>query len=233
MKTKYHLEIQTANAMVRALKQARRVTYILELRTYLHGKFVEGSPSMLSLGRLRDELGFSHWWQPGENPERTEGKRTITCCPDNFVPCRGHKARSCSVIGHNSTWHDAAGNLVPGKEVAETLFRLLEPFSKRVVDDDAALVRNFPSADHEAGRNPHAKTSPPSVVADAGAKKGKRSWREREPRIPNQRVTTTCFRNSHRIQCECDKDHTRQVQTQTSETPRCNYSGSQNVGSRR
>ena len=152
--------------MVRALKQARRVTYILELRTYLHGKFVKGSPSMLSLGRLCDELGSSCWWQPGENPERTEGKRTITCCPDNFVPCRGHKARGYSII---PTWHDAAwGNLVPGKEVAETLFRLLEPFSKRVVDDDAALIRKFPSADYEAGRNPHAKTSPPSVVTDAG-----------------------------------------------------------------
>ena len=76
------------------------------------------------------------------------------------------KARGYSII---PTWHDAAwGNLVPGKEVAETLFRLLEPFSKRVVDDDAALTRKFPSADHEAGRNPHAKTSPPSVVTDAG-----------------------------------------------------------------
>ena len=192
MKTKYHLEIQTANAVVRALKQARRVTYILELRTYLHGKFVEGSHSMLSLGRLCDELGFSHWWQPGGNPERTEGKRTITCCPDNFVPCRGHKARSYSVIGHNSTWHDAAGTLCQGRKWRGLCLDCWNPSPTRVVDDDAALIRNFPSADHEAGRNPHAKTSPPSVVADAGAKKGKRSWTEREPRIPNQRVIIKC-----------------------------------------
>ena len=80
-------------------------SYILELCTYLYGKFVEGSPSVLSLGRLCDELGSSCWWQPGENPERTEGKRTITCCPDNFVPCRGQKARGYSII---PTWHDAA-----------------------------------------------------------------------------------------------------------------------------
>ena len=183
-------------------------SYILELCTYLYGKFVEGSPSVLSLGRLCDELGSSCWWQPGENPERTEGKRTIPCCHDNFVPCRGHKARGYSII---PTWHDAAwGNRVPGKEVAETLFRLLEPFSKRVVDDDAALTRKFPSADHEAGRNPHAKTSPPSVVTDAGRRGGGgRPSRERQKRqalSEGKRATDSKPKGDHHVSSQFPQD---------------------------
>ena len=38
-------------------------------------------------------------------------------------------------------------------EVEETVFKLLEPFSEDVVDDDAALVRKSPSDENDAGRN--------------------------------------------------------------------------------
>ena len=61
-------------------KEAR--VYIQELGTYLYVTMVQNSPSVLSLG-LCDELGFSHSWEGGGT---NKGKKTITCCTDDFVP---------------------------------------------------------------------------------------------------------------------------------------------------
>ena len=53
-----NLEIQTANGIVRSTKEAK--VFIQELGTYFYAKLVEDYPSVLSLGRLCDELGYSY-----------------------------------------------------------------------------------------------------------------------------------------------------------------------------
>ena len=45
--------------------------HIQELGSYLCVKLVEDSLSVLSLGRLCDELEYSFSWQPGGNPTPT------------------------------------------------------------------------------------------------------------------------------------------------------------------
>ena len=72
------------------------------------------------------------------------------------------------------------GNLVPGNEVEETMFKLLEP------GDDAET---------DAGRNPLAEASP-SVVTDAGGHPRGESQQlgKTEPTIPHQEEITTCSR---------------------------------------
>ena len=92
------LEVQTANGVVQSTKEAR-VFYIQELGTHLYDKFVEVSHSVLSHGRLCDELEYSNSWQPVGNPMLMKGKKIITCCTDNFVPLVAvtqQKAAPCS-----------------------------------------------------------------------------------------------------------------------------------------
>ena len=62
METKIAFEIQAANGIVRFTKVAKICTH--ELGANLNVKMVEGSPRVLSLGRLCDELGSSCSWQP-------------------------------------------------------------------------------------------------------------------------------------------------------------------------
>ena len=72
------------NGFVRSTKEATE--YIQELDIHVYVTLVEDSPSVLSLGRLYDELGCSKSWQTGGDPTMTKDKKTITCCIDNFVP---------------------------------------------------------------------------------------------------------------------------------------------------
>ena len=48
------------------------------------------------------------------------------------------------------------------------MFKLMEPFSEIITDVDAALSRNFPSAETDVGKDAHAE-----------AIKGKRKWKHR------------------------------------------------------
>ena len=85
--------------------------------------------------------------------------------------------------------------------VGETMFKLLEPFlEERMIDDDAALTRKFPSAvkgsigDHMAG------ATSPSVATFVGEEYRAEAQNERERRgtmIPNQEKITTCSCISH------------------------------------
>ena len=123
---KDNLEIQAANGIVRSTKAAK--AHIQELGMYLYVKFVEDSPSVLSLGRLCDGLGYLYTWLPGRNSPITERYRTITCCTDNFVPRRGHKARSHSIVGYN--FNQALPhreNSVSGKRVQGECFNCWNP----------------------------------------------------------------------------------------------------------
>ena len=69
--------------MVSSTEEAR--VHIRELGTHLSVKLVEDSPSVLSLGRLCDELETSHSWQTGGNRTLSKGKHSVTCGTINFV----------------------------------------------------------------------------------------------------------------------------------------------------
>ena len=67
-----------------------------ELGTRLCVKWVEDSPSVLSLGRLCDEWEvFLLLATRRKPPTQTKGKKTILCCTDNFV--RGTRAADAEV----------------------------------------------------------------------------------------------------------------------------------------
>ena len=74
------LDIQTSNGIVRSTRGKGLYSgawHILVRKV--------GGLSVLSLGRLCDELVFSYSWQPGENQTQTNGKSTITCSTEKFV----------------------------------------------------------------------------------------------------------------------------------------------------
>ena len=74
--------------------------YIQELGTHFFVKLVGDSPSILSLGRLCDDLGFSYSWKPGGNSTLTKGKNTITCRPTtSFLSSRSSSRRSLHLSG--------------------------------------------------------------------------------------------------------------------------------------
>ena len=86
----------------------------------------------------------------------TRGKKTIEGCIENDVFLVAVTEHSATPSLDTGPWeHDPAkGSLVPENELEETIFKMLEPFSEDVVDDDAAPVRNFPSDETDAGSNP-------------------------------------------------------------------------------
>ena len=138
--TKNDLEIQTGNGIVRSTKEAN--AYIQDLDTHLYAKLVEDSPSLLSLGRVCDELGCSFSWQPGGNLTPTKGKTVITCCTVNFVPFVAVTQQKAIPF----IWHDPdMRNPVQEKKVGETMFALLELFSESLIDDDAVSVSKITS----------------------------------------------------------------------------------------
>ena len=57
-----------------------------ELGVNLWVHLVEDSPSVLSLGRLCNELDCSYSRPLGGTPKVTEGKRVIECKMKNFIP---------------------------------------------------------------------------------------------------------------------------------------------------
>ena len=122
----------------------------------------------------------------------------------------------------------AKGSLVPENEAEETMFKFLEPFSKDVVDDDAAHFGKSPSDETDAGRNPLAETSP-SVFTDAGgdsraeAKTESVTWKKKQSqRFQTKRRITTCSRLFQKgPNCEGCRMTTRaRCEKQTPETRR-------------
>ena len=145
----------------------RRRVYIQKHGTYLHAKLVDDYPSVLSVGQLCDELSFCCSWQSGENPqidERLEDHHMLH--RQLRFSRRGHKAKSDSITGYTST------RARPRRHQVEETLSKLEPFSEGVIDDDAALIRQIPSAFTEARSGPLAGATPLSVVPDAGRREG-------------------------------------------------------------
>ena len=60
--------------------------YVKELDIFLTMKVLENTPAVLSLGKLRDENGYTYEWINGQKPHLIENGIRIICNTENFVP---------------------------------------------------------------------------------------------------------------------------------------------------
>ena len=60
--------------------------YVKELDIFLTMKVLENTPAVLSLGKLRDENGYSYEWINGKKPHLIKDGIRILCNTENFVP---------------------------------------------------------------------------------------------------------------------------------------------------
>ena len=106
---------------------------------------VEDSPSVLSLGRLCNELGYSCSWPSGETRRLSKGKKVIGCNIENFDPVVAvTKQKTLPSIEFSLV----KGNFERENEVEDTMLDLLKPFTEGLEEDDAS------SSTPNAGRDP-------------------------------------------------------------------------------
>ena len=74
----------TANGEVQTNKEA--TVYVKELNFLLTMKVLEDTPTVLSLGKLCHEHGYSCEWINGQKPHLIENGIPILCNTENFVP---------------------------------------------------------------------------------------------------------------------------------------------------
>ena len=74
----------TANGEVQTHEEA--IVYVNELDIFLTMKVLENTPAVLSLGKLRDENGYSYEWINGQKPHLVKDGIRIICSTENFVP---------------------------------------------------------------------------------------------------------------------------------------------------
>ena len=92
----------TANGEVQTHEEA--TVFVKELDTFLTMKLLEDTPTVLSLGKLCDEHGYSFEWINGQKPHLIKNGIRIICNTENFVPIvvPGLSASSSS-SSHSST----------------------------------------------------------------------------------------------------------------------------------
>ena len=121
--------------------------------------------------------------------------------------CGGNKAISYHhiwILFHSST-SQKGRTLCQGKKWKRRGLNCWSPSQKERIDDDAALIRHFPSAETEAKGDSPAGAKPPLVVTDAeeiltrNPKRKENATGKSEPTIPNQREITMCSRFSQQI----------------------------------
>ena len=74
----------TANGEVQTHEEA--TVCVKELEKFLTMKVLEDTPAVLSLGKLRDEHGYSYEWINGQKPHLIKNGIRIQCNTENFVP---------------------------------------------------------------------------------------------------------------------------------------------------
>ena len=74
----------SANGVVQTHEEA--TVYVKELDFLLTMKVIENTPSVLSLGKLCDENGYSYEWISGQKPHLIKNGIRIICNTENFVP---------------------------------------------------------------------------------------------------------------------------------------------------
>ena len=77
------LDIQAASGIVVSDTQTK--VYIEGLGAYQWLHLMKDSPSVLSLGRLCNELGYSFWWPTGDAPRLSKVKEVLECSIENFL----------------------------------------------------------------------------------------------------------------------------------------------------
>ena len=97
-------------------------------------------------GRPYDELGYSYPWHRGEKPSNQRKERRPLNAAPNILVFLVAVTKQSAAPSLDTSPNPARGNFVPENEVEETMFQLLELFSKDVVDDDAAHFRKSLSA---------------------------------------------------------------------------------------
>ena len=74
----------TANGEVQTHEEA--IVYVRELDIILTMKVLEGTPAVLSLGKLCEEHGYSCEWINGQKTHLIENGIRMQCNTENFVP---------------------------------------------------------------------------------------------------------------------------------------------------
>ena len=78
------MTVITANGEVQTNDEA--TVHVNELGKFWTMKVLEDMPAVLSLGKLRDEHGYSYEWINGQKPHLIKNGIRIQCNTENFVP---------------------------------------------------------------------------------------------------------------------------------------------------
>ena len=76
--------VVTANGAVQTREEA--TVYVKELDLFVTVMHLEETPSVLSLGKLCEDHGFSFHWTSGKKPHVTKKVERIDCKISNYVP---------------------------------------------------------------------------------------------------------------------------------------------------
>jgi len=81
---KQPIHIQTANGPLELTENCQ--IYVKDLKAHLCAYILEDTVSLLSLGLLVEELGYSYIWNPRCSPVLRKGNITVHCHPTHHVP---------------------------------------------------------------------------------------------------------------------------------------------------
>ena len=76
--------VMTANGEVLAKEEA--TVYIREFDLFVTVKLLEDTSTVLPLGKLSEDHGFSDHWTSGQKPHLTKKGKTINCNIANYIP---------------------------------------------------------------------------------------------------------------------------------------------------
>ena len=81
--------------------------YVRELDIFLTKKLLEDTPTVLSLGKLCDEHGYSYEWINGQKPHLIFNGIRVQCNTEHFVPTvvPGSSASSSSSLSISTPWN--------------------------------------------------------------------------------------------------------------------------------
>ena len=88
----------TANGEVQTHEEAS--VYVKEVGVFLTMKVLEGTPAVLSLGKLYDEHGYSYEWLNGQKTHLIKNGIRIQCYSENFVPMVQRVLRQACLLQH-------------------------------------------------------------------------------------------------------------------------------------
>ena len=76
--------VMTANGEVQTREEA--TAYVKELDLFVTVMLLEEAPAVLSLGKLREDHGYTYHWTSGQKPHLTKNSKRIDCNISNYVP---------------------------------------------------------------------------------------------------------------------------------------------------